>query len=232
MYNMALILVMLLGLASCTIPTDQDRFYPNNVLSLPYGFVRLSTVFECVDILRPLFWSNNIAVVYNESTTIFQSDVKNNDVIIMYRNEFYVNEELFNQIINFAINMQDNSDTVYYVGDVVELTGVAGLGSEHHLTITSVEMIGAAATTEGWQFPSILYEIKFEIYPSVTTENVARFFWRAESIHGHGDFGFTAINANTVHVRVLEGFEMTTIVVNNPTVAFSFDGLRRRIVVE
>ena len=80
-----------------------SRNFPDIVRTLPDGFIALdAAVEEKAEMLRTLFWSTNFVVQDSEGITIFQTDVKDRDFIVIYGNAFHVNESMFTEIAQYA----------------------------------------------------------------------------------------------------------------------------------
>jgi len=148
------------------IAQQDPRGFPEIIYDLPQGFVSLDVASKGLEkVLGFLFWETNIAIYDSEDVTVFQTDVKNSSFIVIHNNEYYVNEEMFKDVADYAMDIFEQRNRIYNIGDIIEIRGkVANDGKynfdEHYsLIITSVVKNN---TQEG-----TIYDIKFKIDLSV-----------------------------------------------------------------
>ena len=226
--------VATISLTSCMADNGiPERYYLIEVDDLPYGFIHLREALEGKDgIIQSMFWSTNIVfrASYKSTydTTIFQTDVHDTDFIVRYQNKHYVNEKKILAIVDYAINISENLNLTYMIGDVVELRKIAGLGTVYNIKILSVENIGVDATSETRN----VHEIKFEINPPVPARDLWSVFLLAETTGGLSTNIFRIIDEETVHVSIREGDRIDMLTVSYPFPGFSFRGHERKITVD
>jgi len=82
-------------------------FLPNRVNVLPDGFVPLDeAIYDFRDYVRHLFWQTEIVFISPlESTNVIAyAKLADSKFIVIYNNEFYVDEEKINEILNYVRN--------------------------------------------------------------------------------------------------------------------------------
>ena len=173
-----LLAVLSLGLSSCSTLDFGDsleararrnrRYFPIIVSALPEGFVPLDTVIEDMGgILSIMFWSTNFGIIDSEGITTFQTDVHDDSFIVIFRNQYYVCENQFSQILDHAMNIREQQDRMYSIGEAMEIRGRPS-HTIYTITIASVERLEMDTVA--------VYEINFSIYPSVDSNNALAFF--------------------------------------------------------
>lgn len=208
----------------------QERYFPVLVRTLPSGFIAVESAIEDLEsagALRFLFWSTNVVFQDIEGVTIFQTDVHDSNFIVIYRNAYYVNEERFLEIAEYAINTSEQFNKIYSIGDTIEMRGRRdGDRATYNLRITEVER---AIIDE-----FAVYEINFSVYPSVSQNYLLDFFEYVETVNRirHNEFAFlvegepisifdsnerTFISEGIVRIEISNDEEIDIIVLNIPT---------------
>lgn len=79
---------------------DESIYEVETVSFLPEGFVPLDTVITDSDgrLLEYVFWETQISFLDEEGKAIYQSNVKNDDFIVEYNGEYYINKNEFPNI--------------------------------------------------------------------------------------------------------------------------------------
>ena len=184
-----------------------ERYLPDVVHAMPQGFISLREAIENMEgILTSFFWSTNIAIQDSEGVTIFQTDVKNNNFIVMYENNTYVNKEIFLEIAAYATDIYNQLNRIYSVGDKISIRG--SLGGQR--TIFSIEILSICKIVA---VDIVAYEIQFSIYPDVR-ESLRLFDYvitTDENINSH----FERIDHETVRVELNHGELIDKIILSN-----------------
>ncbi|MCL2425580.1 MAG: hypothetical protein FWD05_04490 [Oscillospiraceae bacterium] len=185
-----------------------DRYLPERVREVPMGFVALDTAIREYDgVLSYLFWSTNFVIQDSEDVTIFQTDVKNSQVIVLYRNVYYINEEKFLEILEYAIDIYEQQSRIYEVGEMIEIRGLKdGNRIDFHIVITSIE--------RNVLNENALYIINFLVDPIISDDYLLEFFYRVTTQGGnHSDFQL--IDINTVHIEVENSYFVESLLLKN-----------------
>ena len=194
------IIFILLGLSACsgdfsTGSRDTDSGI-TTVNVVPSGFIALDTaVYELGGILRVLGWSDNIVFMDIEDVNIFQMSFANEEFIVRYRGEFYVNEKRFLEIVEVASNIYIQFNKIYRIGDVMEIRGIANgarIAYEIMITTTQRRIVDNSA----------IYDIKFHVSPNVPKDRLLEFFERIETINGDTYHEFILIDEETVRIKI------------------------------
>ena len=216
-------------LTSCTgnivevINPEQDRFWPVRVSEVPSGFIALNdTRGKTEGILTTLFWSTNFVVQCSEMATIFQTDVKNNEFIVMYNNAFYVNSDKFWEVFEYALDIYSQLNRIYDIGDEVNIRGLKN-GTR---VIFQIEIHSVSLTTDN---NSTIYEIKFNIEPQVEDNHVLEFFSHIETTDGTNHNQFEFIDSETVRIEVAGNATMEMLVLSNPEMSLRLGGMQNSI---
>lgn len=186
-----------------------DRYFPETVSSVPLGFISLNESLADMDgIINSFFWSSNFGFQDSERATIFQTDVKNSGFIVMYKNEFYINEDKFLGIVDYAMYFYEQINREYNIGDEIRFRGsMSGSRVVFSAKILSVDRINAGENT--------LYEFKFSVYPGVSEEHLLGMFNFAETVNGEKHHNFVLIDSNTVHLEIKGETVIDFIVLSN-----------------
>jgi len=204
------------------------QHYPDIVRDLPEGFVSLNNATVGLEeVLSVFFWSTTFVVQCSESITIFQTEVKDRRFILIYQNEYYVNERVFSEIVEYATNISENRNRVYRMGDSVEIGGVGGVGITHNIQVVSISRVFKDEELEGLSS----YNIRLNISPA-PLGGAIRYLVMVETLGGRRHNSFSVVDENTVHVRILEGDEIALVEVINPSPGFFFEGSQRKIRIE
>ena len=235
MCRLIVLLISLLLLSSCAAvgagmdtldSRTEDEFSPEVVSSVPSGFIPLNVALADMDgVMNSFFWSNNFGFQDSERVTIFQTNVKNNDFIVMYRNDIYINEEAFLEIATYAKSIYEQMNREYSIGDKIEFRGAMhGNRVVFSVKIISVERVDVSEST--------LYEIKFSVYPDVPKEHLLEMFDFVETVDGMKYYDFVLIDSSTVHVEIGGEALLGVITLSNfgrPHITFSFQNSIRRV---
>jgi len=205
-----------------------DRFFPVTVRSVPDGFISLSEALADKDgIMTRFFWSYSFGFQDSEGVTIFQTDVKNNEFIVMYGDEYYINEEKFLEISSYAKNIYEQMNHEYGLGDEIQIRGVThGNRTIFSIKIISVDRVNASDGS--------VYEIKFSVYPDVSEGHLLEMFNSVETVSGEKYFDFVLVDINTVHVEIESEAQLCVIVLSNferTHARSTFQNSIRRVVV-
>lgn len=235
------ILILNIGCASEVDHTleqmaQRDRqHYPDIVQYSPDGFITLDSALEGIGgVLTTLFWSTNFVVQDSEDITIFQTGVRDNNFIVIYKNAFYINEGMFNEIAKYATDIFEQRNRIYDIGDIIEIRGISGEDSEelwgwgnprYSLEITSIE---SDITSE-----SAIYHIKFSITPAVDERHILDFFNRVTTHNGSIYSDFILVNHETIRIELSshEIINMLVLSVPRELRVSSFQNTIRRVRV-
>ena len=182
---------------------EYPKSYPDVVQELPEGFISRDEAEEGLAKVLSFTYSHGY---YNyrdsEAYSIFRWSARDSGFMVIYNNEYYVNEEKFQEIAGQALSVYERHYKVYGIGDTMELRmREAAPGEEwpkavvrHSFAITDVKRIagdGAAA-----------YEIKYAINPVADDETVLQLFDHVSTRLGIRRDNFTIIDGETVMVEV------------------------------
>ena len=187
-----------------------SRHYPRIVSTLPDGFTPLSIATEnTYGLLRTFFWSTNFVIQDSEGVTVFQTDVHDDSFIVIYRNQYYICEEQFSQILDNAMRIYEQLNRTYSVGETMEIRGsYNNRRSTYTITITSVERVEMDTVA--------VYEINFSIFPSVDSRYIIGFFEAAVLQSGDRLYDFALINDEQVSIEINSTEILDMIVLNIP----------------
>ena len=185
---------------------NDSRHFPDIVSILPDGFIPLDKAAEeSEDVLRALFWSTNFVAYDSEGITIFQTDVKNNDFIVIYKNAYYVNESIFNEIVESATAIYEHRNTVHNIGDAIIMRGRGGAGTSRihpagrRTTAFNIKIIDVERDiVNGFA----VYHFNFSIDPNVNERLILDFFSHIETRNGTVCNCFTLVNNETLQIKV------------------------------
>jgi hypothetical protein len=204
------------------IPRD---FAPLNEMLYGRDYIRLVFFHELVefDFIFPDFYGNGPGTV-----SIFETNTRNCNFIVMRRpGEYFVNEAIMLEILEYAGNRQELVDIRYSLGEVIEIHPLGGIGETREFTIYSFEKIsdiGGIAT----------YEISFNINPPMSDlELTRRSFTHVET----PEVGIVNIfdmvdivDENTVRLRIRNDRTISALSIRNLTGGpLIFEGHRRTI---
>ena len=196
-------LMALFSLTSCSlfpIRLGDDRITEaRNVRTVPAGFIELNTaVNDLQGVLDLIGWSNNIVFQDAEGVTFFQTNSGNDEFVVRYRGNLYVNGEMFSEIVDTAITVYQQTNKIYDIGDVMEFRGLTRSGAGprliHTLTITSIERFIIDRHT--------VYEIKFTTSDHTLVRYHLEFFEFIETRSGGVYSDFVLIDEETVHIKI------------------------------
>lgn len=72
---------------------------------LPNGFIALDKIDLSDANLRYIFWESQISFISTvDNYCVYQTDIKNKDFIVKYNNKYYINEKIYNDILNGVNN--------------------------------------------------------------------------------------------------------------------------------
>ena len=193
------------------------RHYPDIVRTFPEGFISLDAATEGMDeILNVLFWSTNFVVQDSEGVTIFQTDVKDREFIVINRNAFHVNESMFNEIARFVTDIYEQLNRVYNIGDVMQMRGQGGIRTDdgpfgRSWSIYNIKISGVEnkAINE-----SVVYYISFSINPNVSEELILGFFDYVETQNGNTYSDFVLVNSEMVYIELGSNEAIDMLVLN------------------
>jgi len=227
-----LFLISLVKLTSCSGSLlsdannpEQDRFWPDRVNEVPSGFIALNDTRQKTEgILTAFFWSTNFVVQCSEIVTIFQTDVKNNEFIVMYNDEFYVNNDKFWEVYEYALTIYSQLNRIYDIGDEINIRGLMnGVRVIFQIEIHAVSLISNEDEN-----PSI-YEIKFNIEPQVQDNRILEFFSYIETTNGMIYNQFEFIDSGTVRIEVDDNATIETLVLSNPEMSLQMSSMQNSI---
>jgi len=157
----------------------REAEFPDIVDKLPTGFIALNLVLETnSEILSSLFWSTNIVFQDVKGITIFQTNVRNNEFIVIYNNSYYVNEKIILEIMEKATISWERLNKIYSVGDTIEMDGILdGNAVVFGITISSVKRDDAGERN--------LYAITIQADHELTQLQALRFFHSVETRCGN-----------------------------------------------
>ena len=212
MYNVLLVLLATLGLTSCTIQ-GQGRFYPDRVRTVPPGFIALNPAIEELGegVLSYLFWDTNIAFIDSENVTFFQTGVRNSEFIVMHGGEYYVNEEKFLELTVQAVDIYEQLNRTYSIGDLMKFRGRSdGTGGRiiHNFTIYSIDKNIVDDTSR--------YVIKFFTSLDISKDQALEFFYGAETENGSNHNYFAIVDDETVYIKLDSEDVLDTIILRLP----------------
>jgi len=192
---------------------DPDMF-PVIVHDLPSGFIRLTEARrEFEDITTSWFWSTFYFIDDLEGFPLAQIYLRDCNSIIIYDSAYYINEELFAEIIERATAVVEQRNRNHAIGEPIEMRGRSREDSrftQYNVVITSVTRIADSRT----------YELKFSIYPAVHEVDALAFFYRASTrmsiFPGWRRSNFVLIDNETVTIEVGLFERLDTIVLNIP----------------
>ena len=144
MHKLILLFLLVLPiLVSCSHQDSLRRQYaPERVSILPEGFATLDLVIEDnKEVFSLFFWSGNVVIQDLENVTIFQVSTNNPDFIVTYRGAHYINEKILSEIVDYAINLEENRSRTYHVGDIVEISNLAGYDTSYSVSITKTSLL-------------------------------------------------------------------------------------------
>lgn len=186
------------------------RHFPRIVSTLPDGFIALDIATKDMDgILSIYFWHTTFGFQDSEGMTIFNTDVHDDSFIVIYRNQYYICENQFSQILDDAMNIFEQLNRMYSVGEAMEMRGAYNNGvSTYTITITSVERHEKATVA--------VYEINFSVFPSVDSRDIIGFFEAAVLQSGDRSDEFVLINDEKVTIELDSTEFLDTLVLNIP----------------
>jgi hypothetical protein len=148
------------------------------VYKLPEGFVSLHDLNERADRILKMLpfedWNQEIAFCVTApkiefvSSCIFQTPASNSDYFVSYKNELYINEAKYMNLVEAAAYALEQHQRTYNLGEEVEVIGE----TVYKVKIISVEAI----ETEPCGTDScVTYHIKYAITPNITEERQSLF---------------------------------------------------------
>jgi len=150
----------------------------------------------------------------SEMTTVFQTNVKDRDFIIIYSNAYYINESRFILIEEFSKNVLEQRERVYEVGDVVQIRGTGGnekFIGWRNWTLYSITVISVVRENVN---ETVRYSIKFSISPDVEEHNVLGFFQHVTTKNGRIYRDFILVNNETVSIEIPNSEIIEVLVLN------------------
>ena len=205
---------------------------------LPYGFINLNSYLGNTDVLEYTFWSINISFHVNtdikreifgsNSRTIFQTNVNNNDFIVLYNNDYYVNENILLPLLEYAKNIEYYRSRFYKVGEVIRVDTIPIPKETHKFSLISAELIHTNEETN-----RVTYELVFDFITEAPSGERLLFVRRlfTKQRRNYSNIASVFGDSRIVHVDIPKGDNINIIEVSVPGVG-GFEGHSVRIVLD
>jgi len=175
---------------------EDPEYFPVIMHDLPQGFVALDSALEGLEeILDVIFFEHSFSVRDSDDITIFATLVGDSSFIIIHNNAYYVDEKKISEVIQEAVLVNEQRQTIYGIGDVVEIRG----RGEDKRILYSIVITDAEMTVTGG---AAVYEIKFTINPEIDDNTAIGFFDHVTSRTGRKHSNFVLIDKETVKIEI------------------------------
>ncbi|HOP12150.1 MAG TPA: hypothetical protein PK629_11755 [Oscillospiraceae bacterium] len=176
------------------------------VQTKPDGFIQLvEAANNQVNGLNFMFFENYILFFDCERVCIFVTENDDPEFIVEFKDEFFVNEKKFSELVDAANKTVEQRDKIYSIDEEIELRGCNYLNG-YNFKIDEVKAAEAGCT----------YTIKFVIRPGVTKEQMKEIFDHVETNQGTIINEFNFIGESEVQINVPAGEKINIIYVKSP----------------
>ena len=174
------------------------------VSKIPDGFVSLIELNNHEDKnIRIILWDNQISFMIEAPDTqsgevcLYQTFIGERDVIVKYKDEYYVNEAKYLELTNIAILAIEERQRIYNFGDEVAIRVVGE-------TIYTVKIISleTGETEPHYDDTLTTYYIKYVISPDVAKNDHARIISSVETEYGVSYTSLDFLDEETVSVKI------------------------------
>ena len=205
------------------------RFFPDVVRVLPDNFIPLDYAKERAEgALGFTFWSTDFLFYDIERYTIFTTGVKDNDFIVIYQNQYFINEDRFLPIYEEAMNIYEQFNRIYTLGDNIEIRGFYnGRRVTFNFTVNTV----SRHVNDDYA----VYEICFTVYPDISSGLAHEFFRTAYFKSGNmsHEFEIADDTSRTVTLTTCMDDNLELIILNIPSRrGFAEQSSERRIRID
>jgi len=207
-----------------TSPTHQgsDEWIDAKVVKkIPSGFIHLwNSLDELENDLHYVAWESQISFLDADEVCIYQTSFANSDFIVKFEDEYYVNEEIFSELIKIADISPETRYRIYALGDEVEVYGIDG--NIYIVKITKVEAIKTDDLTT--------YEIKYKVLPNGIESGSRNFIYQVETKEGvtFGEFDFIDEETALFDIPENREKEIEAIILRSP----DYMGLTYRVILD
>ena len=100
-----------------------EEYYVKEVSVLPEGFIRLKKETELPNGLSYIFWETQLSFLDAEGKGFYSTAIINIDFIVEYENNYYVNEDKLDELIEVAAMIPATRNQIFHLGDAVTIRG-------------------------------------------------------------------------------------------------------------
>jgi hypothetical protein len=192
------------------------------VSELPSGFIPLPLGNEeSANGLHYVPWESQISFMDADECCIYQTGFTNSDFIVKFRNEYYVNEEKYLELIEIAGLAAEEHLQTHNFNEVVEIRGAAK--TVYDAKVLSLE---AVATEPFGDDILTTYHINYTVTPTVSENQ--RIIVSVETKQGVTYSNLDYIDKETLSVQIRErgGDDIVAVILGSP----DYPGLTYRVM--
>jgi len=153
-----------------------DRWVDATVVKkIPLGFIHLEKGGNRQkNGLHYVSWESQISFLDADEICIYQTSFANSDFIVKFKNEYYVNEEIFLELMKVANISSETRRKTYSLGDEIEVHGI-----DKTMYIVKVIEVEAIKIDD-----STTYKIKYKVTPNGIGNGNRNFIHQVETKEG------------------------------------------------
>ena len=191
------------------------------VKKIPPGFIHLEMGGNRQENgLRYVAWESQISFLDADGICIYQTSFANSDFIVKFKNEYYVNEEIFLELMKVADISPETRRKMYSLGEEVEVYGIDE--TMYIVKITEVEAIKIDDATT--------YRVKYKVTPNGIENGNRNFIYQVETKEGvtFDEFDFIDEETAIFNIPANRDRKIGAIILRSP----DYMGLTYRVVVD
>ena len=178
------------------------------VSEIPSGFTRLPEGGLKGNDLRYVTWESQISFLDADGICIYQTGFHNSDFILKYKDEYYVNEKKYSELVEIAAFSPEQRCHTYSLGDTIEIRGE---GKSYYVSIISLERRKLSKNN-----PYATIDITFSAITHLDEIELNSIFATIETTDGVFYNGFEFINSRTARIEIRDEHKLAAIVLKSP----------------
>ena len=177
------------------------------VYKLPDNFVLLNEVCEDTNgKLTYMLWPHNISFQDADNIGIYTTLYSNSDDIVKYKNEYYINEFIYEDLVHDTNIIAEQRNRIYNIGNPVILRGYEVIPWVIVIDSVETEIIGKF----------MINTIAFSINPNVSEFETLKIFDHIETEKGTIINDFIFINENAVQIKIPIDEKINMLILKSP----------------